>query len=138
MREQIVPRVVGKMLIPYVLLFGPYVITHGELGPGGGFQGGVILGSAVILHALIFGVRESRKALPRGAIDVLLGLGILLYAGVGVLGLLLGGSFLDYSVLVKSNPAAAEALGMTLVEYGVGITVAAVMITLFNKIAGER
>ncbi len=135
MKEQIVLRVVSKMVIPYIMVFGFYVITHGELGPGGGFQGGVILASAFVLYCLIFGVEAGAKVIPQRVLHFLVAVGLLFYAGVGLLGVFRGTRYLDYSVLSPAHPQAAESLGMTLVENGVGITVAAVMITIFNRIA---
>lgn len=134
MKTQVVPRVIARMLIPFMFVFGFYVITHGELGPGGGFQGGVILAAGVILHALIHGLEETRRALPRVWVDRLMAFGVLLYVSVGLFGLFAGHAFMDYSA-IGSESHAAEAWGMTLVETGVGITVAAVMVTLFDKFA---
>ena len=139
MKEQTVLRVLAKFLIPFILVFGFYVITHGELGPGGGFQGGVILASAFILYALVFGLPRLKQALPTRVVDTLVAVGLLLYIGVGVLGLLSGHRYLDYRALgfLGGNAQDAEAWGMTLVEYGVGITVCAVMVTIFSKVAGK-
>ncbi|MEE9386753.1 MAG: Na(+)/H(+) antiporter subunit B [Nannocystaceae bacterium] len=134
MQEQMLPRVVCKMLFPFIIVFALYVITHGELGPGGGFQGGVILAAAFIVYGLIFGADELKRRVPPAVTDALMAGGVLLYAGTGLATLLLGGNFLDYSRLNPGNPGDAEALGMTLVEYGVGCTVASVMITLFTQI----
>ena len=134
MKTQVVPRVIARMLIPFMIVFGYYVIAHGEIGPGGGFQGGVILAAAVILHALVHGLEETQRALPRVWVDRLMAFGVLLYVSVGLYGLFTGNAFMDYSTLA-SEPHAAEAWGMTLVEAGVGITVAAVMVTLFDKFA---
>jgi len=138
MRNQVILRVVAKLLIPFILLFGFYVIMHGEVSPGGGFQGGVILASAFILYALVFGVKQGQRVLSRRVTDTLASLGVLLYAGVGVTTMLAGGAFLDYSLLVPADPPSGQALGITLVEIGVGVTVAAVMITLFNEFAGGK
>ena len=134
MKDQSVLRVVSKFHIPFFFVFGFYVITHGELGPGGGFQGGVILASGFILYSLVFGLKASRRVLPWPVLDFLVAFGLLIYAGVGVVGILGGRVFLDYRAL-GGDPQHAEAWGMTLVEYGVGITVCAVMVTIFNKIA---
>jgi multicomponent Na+:H+ antiporter subunit B len=136
--DQAVLRVVSKMSIPFILLFGLYVITHGELGPGGGFQGGVVVACAFILFALIFGRPALYKVLPPPVSDLLTGLGVLMYSGTGAACLLLGGQFLDYSMLNTLSPGDGEALGMTLVEYGVGITVSMVMLTIFNQLAEEQ
>ncbi len=134
MKDQVILRIVTKLTIPFILVFGFYVITHGELGPGGGFQGGIVLASAFILYGLVYGVEEMRKIVPRRLSDILACMGVLLYTGVGIFSILAGYKFLDFTPLQHSYPAGAESWGMTLVEYGVGITVAAVMITVFNEI----
>ncbi len=134
MNEQVVLRVLAKLMIPAILVFGFYVITHGELGPGGGFQGGVVVASAFILYALVFGRPALTRALPERLVLALAAGGVLLYAGVGLVGLLRGGAFLDYSLLDAAHPAHGEVWGMTLVEYGVGITVSMVMVLVYLMI----
>ena len=134
MRDQVILRVVAKITIPLILVFGIYVITHGELGPGGGFQGGVILGAGFILYGLIFGVETLEQKIPPVVTDSAMAIGALLYAGTGLANMLAGGRFLDYSMLNLDRVGDAEALGMTLVEYGVGITVASVMVTIYTQI----
>ena len=135
MKDQLILRVATKLMIPYILVFGLYVITHGEIGPGGGFQGGVILASAFILYGLVYGAVEMRKILPRKVTDTLACLGVLTYAGVGAFCLVAGYSFLDYTAIKPSDPGGAESWGMTLVEYGVGVTVWTVMVTIYNEIS---
>lgn len=138
MHDQVILRVVTKLSIPFILLFGFYVITHGELGPGGGFQGGVILATAFILFALVFGRPALYRVIPPPVSDALTGVGVLIYSGTGAACMLLGGKFLDYAVLDPASPGDGESLGMTLVEYGVGITVSMVMLTIFNQLAEEQ
>ena len=132
--NQVVVRVVAKTLIPFIILFGLYVITHGEIGPGGGFQGGVIIAAAFILYGLVFGRDELECLLPHRLLDILTAFGVLLYAGVGFASMLAGGHFLDYRAIFPTWPA----LGLSLVEYGVGITVCTVMITIYNKITEDE
>lgn len=134
MKDQVILRIVTKLMVPFILTFGFYIITHGELGPGGGFQGGVVLASAFILYGMVYGVEEMRKVIPRVFSDALTCIGVLLFAGVGTFSMLAGYKFLDYTPLKPWELGVAESWGMTLVEYGVGITVAAVMITVFNEI----
>ncbi len=136
MKHHLVLRVVAKMLIPMILLFALYVQFHGDFGPGGGFQAGVIFAAGYILYALIFGLENARKAAPPGAVRTLVALGLLLYAMVGVAGLLLGGNYLDYSPLAH-DPTHGQHLGIMLIELGVGITVAAVMVSIFFTFAGR-
>jgi len=135
MNNQPVLRVITKLLVPCMLVMGGYVITHGEIGPGGGFQGGVILAAGFILYGIVFGKEELHRVVPRRVTDGLATAGVLLYAGTGVWCMLRGGRFLDYGVLPGVDTGAAEALGMTLVEYGVGLTVCTVMITIYDMIS---
>ena len=137
MRGNVVLRVASKLLIPCILLFALYVQFHGDFGPGGGFQAGVIFGSGFILYALIFGIDAAREVVPAWARRLLLAAGILLYAGVGLAGIVLGGRYLNYSVLAEV-PTQGQHLGILLIELGVGITVAGAMITIFYVFAGEE
>lgn len=137
MREQLVLRIVSKCIIPFILMFGFYVQLHGEYSPGGGFQAGVILASAFILHALVFGVNCTLEVFPMAWMKALSALGVLLYGGVGVLALFKGGDFLNYSVLLP-DPVAGQRIGIMVIEMGVGITVCAVMLVLFFTFATYR
>ena len=130
MRNQVVLRVVAKLLIPYILLYGFYVQCHGDFGPGGGFQAGVIFGAGCILYGLVFGVDALIDVIPLGVVRVVAAGGLLLYTLVGVAGLLSGGNYLDYSVLAE-DPVAGQHLGILLIELGVGMTVAAVAVSLY-------
>jgi multicomponent Na+:H+ antiporter subunit B len=132
MQQQIILRVVAKMMLPLILLFALYVQFHGDYGPGGGFQAGVIFAAGVILYTMLFGLSTAQRVFKREIMELLTAFGVLLYAGVGVVCMLLGGNFLDYNVL-RHDPVHGQHLGILLVELGVGITVAAVMITIFFK-----
>jgi multicomponent Na+:H+ antiporter subunit B len=123
-------------MIPFIFLFALYVQFHGDFGPGGGFQAGVIFAVGFILYALIYGIENARKVLPAWLTRVMLSAGVMLYAGVGVAGLFLGGNFLNYSVLA-GDPVAGQHLGILLIEFGVGTTVAATMVTIFFVFAGQ-
>ena len=136
MRRRPVLRVTSKLLIPPILLYGLYVQFHGDFGPGGGFQAGVIFAAAFILYALLFGVGVTRRVAPATLMRIGLAAGVLIFAGVGVVTMLLGGEYLNYSVLAH-DPAHGQHLGILLVEFGVGVTVAASMITIFLVYAGR-
>ena len=136
MSHLVILRIVSKFLIPFIFIFALYVQWHGDFGPGGGFQAGVIFSSGFILYALIFGVSLTRQAVPAWLTRAALAIGVLLYSGVGVAGIVMGGNFLSYSVLAD-EPTHGQHLGILLVEFGVGITVAAAMITIFLTFAGK-
>jgi multicomponent Na+:H+ antiporter subunit B len=132
MQQQIILRVVAKMMLPPILLFALYVQFHGDYGPGGGFQAGVIFAAGIILYTMLFGLSNSQKLFKRKMMELLTAVGVLIYGGVGVACMIMGGNFLDYSVL-RHDPVHGQHLGILLVELGVGITVAAVMIVIFFK-----
>lgn len=136
MRHNLILRFVAKFLIPVIVLFALYVQFHGDYGPGGGFQAGVIFSVAFILYALVFGLTTAERVLPRNVLRIFASLGVLIYAGTGFATLLLGGSFLNYSVLAD-NPAAGQHIGILVIELGVGITVASVMLIIFFAFAGR-
>lgn len=131
-------RVVSRILLPFIFLFALYVQFHGDYGPGGGFQAGVIFAAAFVLYGLVFGMDSARRVMPRWVPRLLIPTGLLLFAAVGVLNMLLGGAFLDYDTLNPDDPQAAQHWGILLVELGVGITVAGVMIAVFFTLAGRR
>jgi multicomponent Na+:H+ antiporter subunit B len=136
MKHHLVLRVTTKVLLPPILLFALYVQFHGDFGPGGGFQAGVIFAAGFILYTLVFGLETARRVIPIGLLRVLIASGVLLYALVGVAGLLLGGNYLDYSVLAETQTG-GQHLGIFLIELGVGITVSAVMVAVFFNFAGR-
>lgn len=136
MTHHLILRVVAKLLIPFILLFGLYVQFHGDFGPGGGFQAGVIFASAFVLYALIYGVEKARQVLPDDVLRVGIGLGVLIFGGTGVASLLLGANYLDYSPLAHDAPT-GQHIGILVVELGVGITVSAVMATVFFQFAAR-
>ncbi|MBI06921.1 MAG: cation:proton antiporter [Rhodospirillaceae bacterium] len=137
MSDLLILRVVAKLLIPFILLFGFYVQMHGDYGPGGGFQAGVIIAAAFILHAIVFDVDKARRVAPVSVLVSVACLGVLLFAGVGIANLLYGGRFLEYGVL-SHNAAHGNHIGIIIIEIGVGMAVAAVMMIIFFSFARQR
>ncbi len=136
MSHHLVVRVIAKLLIPFIMLFALYVQFHGDFGPGGGFQAGVIFASAFILYALVFGVDTARDVAPDWVVRTGIALGGLIFGGTGVVSLLKGANYLDYSAL-KPDPVAGQHIGILVIELGVGITVASVMTAIFFAFAGR-
>ena len=137
LRHHLIPQTVGRLLVPFIVLFGLYVQFHGEYGPGGGFQAGAIIATAFILHALLEGESAALMAIPR---KVLLGMaagGAMLYSAVGIVSMLMGGSFLDYSVL-HSDPVKGQQYGIIVIEAGVGITVSGALLAIFHAFAARE
>jgi len=134
--KYLILRVVTKILIPFILLFALYVQFHGDYGPGGGFQAGVIFAAAIILYSMLFGMSTARRVISQPLIQLLSAIGVLVYGSVGVVSILNGGNFLDYNLL-SDDPVAGQHLGILLVELGIGCTVTSVMVIIFFNFAGR-
>ena len=138
--QSIIVQTVCSLLIPFIQLFAIYVIIHGHYGPGGGFQGGVLLAVSVILQRLYLGKAVSyRKFSPKLAIVTAV-IGMLIFGLSGIIPLLTGGSFLDYAYLPIPWVSGAElrALGILIVEIGIGLAVFGTLVLIFDNLVGER
>ena len=135
MSDQPVLRVVVRLLAPFILLFALYVQMHGEYGPGGGFQAGVIFAAAIVAHALVFGPERTLRAVPMGVFTAMVPLGVALYAAVGFATLIAGGGFLDYGAFDSHDPVHGQHIGIVAIELGVGIAVAGTIAAVFFTFA---
>ena len=136
----LIVKTVCRILAPFVQLYALYVIAHGHHSPGGGFQGGVILGASIILLAISHNMRTALGRISEKTIHIMMAAGVLIYSGIGALCMIMGRNFLDYaglSGILFTGPVAARSLGILGVEIGVGITVMAVMISIYNNLASE-
>lgn len=132
--EDLIIRISVSLLVPFIQLFSLYVLAHGHYSPGGGFQGGVLLGASFILLALAFDLEKSMKNFPLRKNLLLANVGALIFVGIGLLCALLGGYFLDYAALAQVIPMAApewRSMGILLVEIGVALGVASIMLSLY-------
>lgn len=123
-------QVMAKFMIPFIILFALYVQFHGDFGPGGGFQAGVIFSVAIILYTLTFSQYDGMRLVPPKVLKILAAAGVMIYGGTGIWTLLKGGTFLNYSVLGKTS-VDGQHLGILIIEFGVGLTVAAAMMLIF-------
>jgi len=136
--HDLIIKTICRLLLPFIQLFALYVIAHGHHSPGGGFQGGVMLGASVIVLAMSQDLRAAIKRFHERAIALLCALGVFIYAGTGALCLLLGANFLDYSALaplLHTDPIMARSHGIFIVEIGVGIGVMATMIWIYCNVS---
>jgi len=130
LRGDVILQVATKLIFPFILLFALYVQLHGDYGPGGGFQAGVIAAAGVILVAIVFGQRVAKRIAPQGVVERMVPLGVLIFAGTGLVSLFAGRNFLDY-VVFAADPVYARQVGILMVEAGVLVTVSGTMIALF-------
>ncbi len=136
MKHNLLLRVIAKYLFPVIALFAFYVQFHGDFGPGGGFQAGVILSVAFIFYTLVYGLETAEQIIPPYVLRILASTGVLIYAGTGVVTMLMGGNFLDYDLL-SLNPIEGQHIGILVIELGGGITVSAIMLMIFFAFAGR-
>jgi multicomponent Na+:H+ antiporter subunit B len=136
LRLDTILRVATKLILPLMLVFALYVQFHGDYGPGGGFQAGVIAAATIIIYGLIYGLPAALRIVPPGLVETMVPLGVLVYAAVGIVGTLTGGNFLYYSELAHDQVHGQE-WGVFLVEAGVFITVFSTMLAIFYAFAGR-
>ena len=136
MKHDIILRVIAKIFVPFMLVFALYVQFHGDFGPGGGFQAGVIAAAAIVFYALIFGLDAGHRLAPEWIVEKMIAAGVLVYAGTGFAGIFLGGNYLDYFVL-GADPVSGQHRGIFWVEAGVALTVSGVMLKLFYMFTGR-
>ena len=137
--ESIVCRTVSRIMIPFIQLFGIYVIVHGESSPGGGFQGRIILGTSIILFGIVFSISAIKNRISKKSMIVLMSTGLIIYSGIGVIDMVFNGKYLEYSKLPLPLPNnEISAISILCVEIGIGITVMSVTILLFIYLAGEK
>ncbi|MDI7260359.1 MAG: Na(+)/H(+) antiporter subunit B [Thermodesulfobacteriota bacterium] len=141
-KGNVVVETASRLMIPFIQLFALYVITHGSLGPGGGFQGGVVFASTFILYTVVFNITRGKKRLPESVNTVLISAGLYIYAGIGLLSIVFSwgaAQYLNYGFIpFTSHFEENRALGIDLVEIGIGITVMAVITSIFFDLAGKE
>ncbi len=137
MQHHLILKVITKFLVGIILLFGLYVQFHGDYSPGGGFQAGVIVAAAFILYGIVMGLEKVQDVLPFWIVQKMAALGVLVYAFTGVYSLLTGYNYLDYTALSPYDPEHGQHVGILIVELGVGITVAGVIVCIYYCFASR-
>lgn len=138
--EDVIIQTLCRLLIPFMQVFALYVIAHGHHSPGGGFQGGCILGASFILLCIAYDTREAKRRMSEKLNEIFCSLGVIIFGGIGVVCLILGANYLDYGILHKLlgvNIPVARSLGILGIEIGVGFTVMAAMISIFLNLASK-
>lgn len=137
MNDDLIVRTVTRLMVPFLLLFGSYVLLHGHIGAGGGFQAGIILTSAIIFAAIAGNIRDVHSILTYQKLFVFGGLGAIGIILIGVFGILAGGQFFEYSPLpLPYESATIHAIAITCVEIGIGMSVMGMMFLIFLAMAG--
>lgn len=117
-------------IFPYIIMYALYIQVNGEVSPGGGFQAGVIFASGLIGLDLSLGQNKLKQYFSVNQLLRVATLGVFLYAGTGVISLILGHNYLNYYSLT-SNKHLAQSIGISVIEIGVGLTVASVISMIY-------
>ncbi len=136
MKPDIILIIGAKVLFPFMLIFALYVQFHGDYGPGGGFQAGVIIAATIILYAILFGLPAAQKVVRPRLVEMMIPTGVAVFALTGLVSIFKGENYLDYDALMADKIHAQE-WGILIVELGVLITVAGTMIAIFYAFAGR-
>lgn len=135
--QDVIVKTLARLLVPFIVTYALYVVMHGHYSPGGGFQGGVILAAGFVLLGVTHGLERTRRRMSEKAAGVISSVGVFIYAGIGILCIILGGNYLDYGALTELllvSPPEARSLGILGVEIGVALAVMAVMCLIFFSI----
>ncbi|AZL15790.1 Na(+)/H(+) antiporter subunit B [Rickettsiales endosymbiont of Stachyamoeba lipophora] len=135
--NDLIIKVISSIIIQIIFIFAFYVLFHGEVAPGGAFQAGALFAVAFIFYIMVHGLKVFQQRIKPKILDYAMSIGVLIYAGNGLLGLLLGRNFLNYYYLAK-DPHFAQKIGILVIEIGVAITVAAVLTNIFIKLASFK
>lgn len=130
----------SRLLSPYIMVFGWYVIFHGHYSPGGGFQGGALLAASILLIRISGGRQHSRLQIKEVLNTPIAVIGVIIYFATGVAAMITGGYFLDYGELPipGMEPAWLRYTGILIIEVGIGLTVMAILVMIYdNMVKGE-
>jgi multicomponent Na+:H+ antiporter subunit B len=137
--RSLIVSVACRVIAPFIFVYGIYVIMFGHYSPGGGFQGGTVLAADVILMRMVLGRKATYRKFPPQMGLILGAIGLIIYAGTGVVAVLMGGNFLDYSFLPIGVPNAERRYyGILCVDIGIALAVFGVLLSIFDSLSKEN
>lgn len=134
-KSSVIVSTVAQKAMPFILMYGLYIILHGEVSPGGGFQGGVVIGAAYILYTIVFNLKEGQRQAPHSSIILANSFGPLLFVIAGLWGVATGYAFLANKV-VKFTPHGEvgtmfSSPSLLLINIGIGLAVSSIIVGFF-------
>lgn len=137
--NDVILRTVTKIVVFIILTFGVYLFLSGHNTPGGGFIGGLVLASAIVLLYLSHDIETVQKSLPLD-FKLVAAFGVLLATGTGFGSLLLGVPFMSQTFAYFDLPVfgKTELTTVTIFEAGVALAVVGVVVTIILSISEEE
>lgn len=138
--DDLIVKVISRLIIPFIQLYGVFIIIHGHLSPGGGFAGGAILGAGFILYTLAFGLEKGNKKMPHSISSKVEAGGIIWYILMGFIGIAVGNHFLtnrESGILMGQTGDVISAGFIPLITLGIGLKVGSTLVTLFHSLIEE-
>lgn len=139
--DDLIVRTITRIIVPFIQVYGIFIVMHGHVSPGGGFSGGSVIGASLILFTLAYSYEDAAKKMPHSVGKVIESSAVLWYATMGLVGIIMGGNLFE-------NKSAGFYMGdlsylfnagmIPLITLGVGMKVASTMITLFHTIIEEE
>jgi len=139
--DDLIVKTITRMIVPFIQLYGVFVILHGHISPGGGFSGGAIVGASLILYTLAFGLKKGHQKIPHSIASKIETGGILWFISLGMVGILAGGNFLENQSagFYMGDLGAVISSGLiALATIGIGLKVGSTIITLFHAMIEEE
>lgn len=132
MQDDIILRTTAKVLVPIIILFGIYVIFNGHLGPGGGFSGGAIIGSGLILYCTAFGFEGLERYLNLKSFRIVVLCALCFYSVAKCYSFYCGANHIE-SFITTGIPGRIFSAGLILpLNIAVGVVVACTMYGLYS------
>jgi len=137
-RTSSILKIFTRKLFSFILLYGCYLISHGHLSPGGGFQGGVVFGSAIILLGLVEGVKLTEKRFREDSLSLTKNVGMLVFIFLGFVGIFLGYYFLS-DFLPRGEVGTVPSAGLILLlNLTIGFMVGTGIAVIFYRIVRHK
>lgn len=139
--NDIIVKTITRMIVPFIQVYGIFIILYGHVSPGGGFSGGAMIGTSLILYTLVFGLKRGKKKFSHRVSEIAESGGILIFIAIGLIGMITVGRFLTNveAGFPRGEPGALLSAGMIpILMIGIGIKVASTMVTLFHILIEEE
>lgn len=131
--------IITRFMLPFITLFGLYLIVHVHLSPGGGFSGGTVVGAGFVLLSLTYGISMQERKFSHRTSTLIESAGALIYIILGITAFFYGQPFLsNLPIFSAGEPGRLFSGGfIALLNIAIGVKVASTIVALFDSLGGE-